>query len=107
MNRDPSIHRAGIPFDQLLSCSRAARAIEISRYAIWRWMKKGLAVADGERVFLRHERKGGQLYTTLAWIDEFHRELDRRSATTLSAESGSTIRTRSRISQRVARRLEA
>ena len=99
-----TIHHAGPSHDQLLTCSQAASVIETSRFAIWRWIKKGLATPRGERVHLRHERKGGQLFTTLGWIDEFHHELDLRSRA-VQTPSSSTIRTRSRISDRVERRL--
>lgn len=69
-------------------------------------MRKGLSTSDGERVYLKHERKGSQLFTTLDWIDEFHRELDMQSAANLDFKSShSTNRTKSRVSQQVANRL--
>jgi hypothetical protein len=40
---------------------------------------------SGERVHLRHERVGGKLFTTRAWIEEFGRRLAEADAAHFSA----------------------
>jgi hypothetical protein len=61
----------------LLSRHDAAKYAGVSAVTLWRWMTKGIRDSFGNRVRLRRQRRGGVLYTTGAWIDEFFSELDR------------------------------
>lgn len=61
--------------DGLLSLPRAAKLIGVSRFSLWRWIRDGLRDKQGRPVRLKHRRKGRRLYTSKAWIDDFHAQL--------------------------------
>jgi len=42
-----------------------------STNCIWRWCRRGVLSRTGERVYLRHVRVGGKIFTTACWMDEF------------------------------------
>ena len=46
-----------------------------STNCVWRWCRKGVKSRAGERVRLEHRRIGGKIFTTLAWLEEFGRQL--------------------------------
>ena len=42
-----------------------------SANCIWRWCRRGVLSRTGQRVYLRHVRVGGKIFTTARWLDEF------------------------------------
>lgn len=62
--------------DKLLTRKEAARYAGIAHVTMWRWMTKGVCDAFGNRIVLKKRRRGGRLYTTVAWIEEFFDALD-------------------------------
>ncbi|HNO80378.1 MAG TPA: hypothetical protein PKN33_20215 [Phycisphaerae bacterium] len=46
-----------------------------STNCVWRWCRKGVLSRGGERVRLQHQRVGGMIFTTAAWLEEFGRAL--------------------------------
>ncbi|MFN0135529.1 MAG: DUF1580 domain-containing protein [Phycisphaerae bacterium] len=46
-----------------------------STNCLWRWCRRGVRARDGQRVRLQHLRIGGKIFTTLAWLEEFGRNL--------------------------------
>jgi len=46
-----------------------------SSNCVWRWCREGVKSRGGKRVYLKHIRLGGRLFTTRRWINEFGTEL--------------------------------
>lgn len=44
--------------------------VKLSYNQIWRAARRGTRSRDGQRIFLKCERYGGKLYTSLAWLRE-------------------------------------
>lgn len=38
---------------------------------LWRWCRKGVLARNGERIFLRHMRVGGKIFTSRSWLNDF------------------------------------
>jgi hypothetical protein len=38
---------------------------------VWRWMRVGVTLHEGDRVFLRHVTIGNKLLTKAAWVSHF------------------------------------
>ncbi len=64
-------------FEDLLPLSRAAQIApgRPSSNCVWRWCRRGLRPRAGERVYLRHVRVGGKVYTSREWLEDFGQAL--------------------------------
>jgi len=62
---------------RLLSLSEAANVApgRPTANCVWRWCRKGVLSRGGERIRLQHQRVGGMIFTTTAWLEEFGRAL--------------------------------
>jgi len=60
-----------------LTLSQAARLVpgRLAASTLWRWHRRGVRAASGQRVRLRCVRFGRRLYTTAEWLEEFSRRL--------------------------------
>ena len=60
-------------FDDLLTLSQAAKVVpgRPSPNCLWRWCRRGVLSRSGERVYLRHVRVGGKVFTGKQWLDDF------------------------------------
>jgi hypothetical protein len=54
---------------------------------IWRWCRKGVLSRTGERVWLRHVRFGGYVYTRALWVEEFGCHLAQKDAAHFSGST--------------------
>ena len=63
--------------EELLTLSQAAQRApgRPSSNCCWRWCRCGVLSRGGERVYLRHVRVGGRVYTSKQWLDEFGQTL--------------------------------
>ncbi len=70
------MHEPNIP-DNLISLAEAAKIApgRPSTNCVWRWCRKGVLSRGGERIRLQHQRVGGMIFTTAAWLEEFGRAL--------------------------------
>ena len=57
-----------------------------STNCMWRWCRRGVLGRNGARVYLKHIRAGGKIFTTIAWIEEFGRGLAQADAEYFSAK---------------------
>ncbi len=59
--------------DGLISLGKAARSLpgNPAPTSVWRWCRKGVRAANGERVRLEHCRYGKRLFTTNSWLSDF------------------------------------
>ena len=64
-------------FQDLLPLSQAAKIApgRPSSNCLWRWCRRGVLSRGGERVYLRHSRIGGKVYTSKQWLDDFGQAL--------------------------------
>ena len=64
-------------FKNLLSLSQAAKVVpgRPSSNCLWRWCRRGVLSRSGERVYLRHVRVGGKVFTGKQWLDDFGQAL--------------------------------
>ncbi len=69
-------------FDDLLTLSQAAKVVpgRPSPNCLWRWCRRGVLSRSGERVYLRHVRVGGKVYTGKQWLDDFGQALSEADA---------------------------
>ena len=44
--------------------------------AVWRWARRGILTRAGGRVFLKHIRAGGRVFTTARWLDDFYAAIE-------------------------------
>ena len=70
-------------FNDLLTLSQAAKLVpgRPSSNCLWRWSRRGVLSRGGERVYLRHVRVGGMVYTSKQWLDNFGQALAEADAT--------------------------
>ena len=63
--------------DDRLPLAQAAKILPGRPHAssVWRFCRKGIKARNGERVYLRHERWGGVIYTSGQWLQEFAERL--------------------------------
>lgn len=62
--------------DELLGMAAAANTMrnKTSPAAVWRWCRKGVLAGDGRRIYLKHCRRGGKLFTTREALDDFYKD---------------------------------
>ena len=62
-----------ITTDDYLSLSEAAKIAPGRPHvsAVWRWCRLGIVTRAGGRVFLKHLRAGGRVFTAAQWLDDF------------------------------------
>ncbi len=63
--------------DGLMTLSQVAKVSpgRPSTNCLWRWCRRGVLSRAGERVYLRHVRVGGKVFTRVEWIEDFGRTL--------------------------------
>ncbi len=63
--------------DDHLTLSQAAKIApgRPSTNCMWRWCRRGVLARTGERIYLRHIRVGGKVYTSKPWLDDFGQAL--------------------------------
>lgn len=90
--------RNDIPEDQRITLSQASRHApgRPNTSTMWRWCRRGVLARDGSRVYLKHQRFGSRVFTTLAWLNEFGEALAAADASYFSqlhhSESTSPLR---------------
>ena len=58
-----------------MKLGEAARRFGVHPSAVWRWCRRGVLAANGERVRLEHARFGRTIYTSERALDAFGAEL--------------------------------
>ena len=63
--------------DGHLTLSQAAKIApgRPSTNCLWRWCRRGVLSRAGQRVYLRHIRVGGKVFTGKEWVDDFGQTL--------------------------------
>ena len=99
-----------VAIENRIKLSEAARHFGVHPSAIWRWCRRGLLAANGERVRLAHTRFGRTIYTTEAALDTFGAELAQADVerfesadTSERAATGTRPRSESRREKEIAR----
>ena len=69
-------------FEDLLPLTQAAKLVpgRPSSNCLWRWARRGVLSRAGNRVFLKHVRVGGKMYTRKEWVDAFGEALAQADA---------------------------
>ena len=75
-----------------------------STNCIWRWCRRGVLSRTGDRVYLRHVRVGGKIFTTARWLDEFGDRLAEADAAHFRLTEDDAVPPPVRSSNRKARR---
>ena len=44
--------------------------------AVWRWCRRGILTRAGGRVYLKHIRAGGRVFTTAQWLNDFYAAIE-------------------------------
>jgi len=77
-----------------------------STNCLWRWCRRGVISRGGHRIRLQHHRVGGKIFTSLAWLEEFGRQLaeaDTRYFDLCEAAAAEAARAESRVPRRRSR----
>ncbi len=66
------MHEQTVP-ENLITLAEAAKIApgRPSTNCVWRWCRKGVLSRGGDRIRLQHQRVGGMIFTTAAWLEEF------------------------------------
>lgn len=67
-----------------------------SANAVWRWCRRGLKARSGKRVYLKHVRVGGRVFTTAEDVNRFFVELAEADREHFEAPSAEAVLTRMR-----------
>ena len=61
------------PTEEFITLSEAAKHApgRPTTAAVWRWARQGVKARSGTRVFLRHVRVGGRIFTRPDWLGQF------------------------------------
>ena len=59
-----------------------------STNCLWRWCRRGVLSRAAERIYLRHIRVGGKVYTSKQWLDDFGQTLAEADAAYFRNEEG-------------------
>ena len=61
------------PAEEFITLSDAAKFSpgQPNTAAVWRWARQGVKARSGDRVYLRHVRVGGRIFTRPDWLGEF------------------------------------